>query len=113
MSNIDINFQTWDLQQRSYTTEDVLPTIKRVELIGKNKFAVATLDSQNKAFVVYIIALNISSHIDDKVYLSKSAQIDHLKIDKALTEVPNKYANTIIWHKFSSNFYSNYETNSS
>ncbi len=32
MNNADIDFQARDLQWRSYTTRDVLSTIKRVEL---------------------------------------------------------------------------------
>ncbi len=35
MSNADIDFQTQDLQWRSYITRDILSTIKRVELIEK------------------------------------------------------------------------------
>ncbi len=58
ISNADIDFQAWDLQCRSYTTREVLPTTRRVELIGKKEFAA---DPEHEAFVVYIAALSVDS----------------------------------------------------
>ncbi len=71
MSNIDINFEAWDLQWRSYITENVLLTTKRVELIGKKEFAVAAYNLEHKVFVVHVAAFSIDSN--DKVYPSKRA----------------------------------------
>ncbi len=59
MSNADVDFQTRDLQWRSYTTGKIFPTTKRVELIGKKEFAAAALDPEHEAFVVHVVALNI------------------------------------------------------
>ncbi len=89
MSNADVDFQARDLQWRSYTTGEVLPTIRQVELIGKKEFATATLDPEYEAFVVHVAALSVNS--GDKVYPSKRAQIAHLKVDEATTKVPSKY----------------------
>ncbi len=51
MSNADIDFQTRDLQWRSYIIGDVLPTTIQVELIGKKEFVAAALDSEHEAFI--------------------------------------------------------------
>ncbi len=77
------------MQWRSYTTGEVFPTTKRVELIGKKEFTAAALDSEYKVFIVYVAALNVDS--GDKVHPSRRAQIAHLKADEAPTKVPNKY----------------------
>lgn len=55
----------------------------------KKKFAIAVLDPENKAFVVYIVVLSINS--SDKMYPLRKAQIAYLKADKAATKVPSKY----------------------
>ncbi len=74
---------------RFYTTKDVLLTTRRVELIEKKEFTVAVLDSEDKAFVVYLAALSIES--SDEMHLSKTAQIAHLKVDEAPTKMPVEY----------------------
>ena len=60
-----------------------------MELIGKNKFAAAAFDPEDKAFVVYVAALSVN--LGDKVHASKKAQIAYLKVDQALTKVFGKY----------------------
>ncbi len=91
-SNADIDFQARDLQWRSYTTEEVLPTTRRVELIGKKEFAAAALDLNHHAFVVHVAALNISSDSGAEVHPLRRVQRAHLKADEAPTEVPSEYA---------------------
>ncbi len=90
MNNADIDFQAWNLQWRSYTTRDILPTIRQVELIKKEKFATIAFDPEYEAFVVYVAALSIYS--GDKIHPSTRAQIAHLKVDEAPTKVSSKYA---------------------
>ncbi len=89
MSNANVDFQARDLQWRSYTTREVLPTTKQVEQIGKKEFAVVALDPEYKAFVVHIAALNVD--LGDKVHPSRRTQIAHLKADKAPTKDPSEY----------------------
>ena len=89
MSNANVDFQARDLQWRSYTTGEVLPTTRQVELIGKKEFAIATLDPEHKAFVVHVAALNVDS--GDKVHSLRRAQIAHLKADEAPTKIPSEY----------------------
>ena len=93
MNNVDVDFQARNLQWRSYTTGDVFPTIRQVELIGKKKFIAATLNPEHKAFVIYVTTLSVDS--GDEVHPSKRAQIVHFKADKAPFEVPSEYADFI------------------
>ncbi len=51
-------------------------------------FVVAALDPEYKAFVVYIVALNIN--LDDKVYPLRRAQIVYLKVETS-TKVLSEY----------------------
>ncbi len=93
MSNADVDFQARDLQWRSYTTGEVFPTTRRVELIGKKEFAAASLDPKHEAFVVYVAILSVDS--GDEVHSSRRAQIAHLKADEAPTKVPSEYADFV------------------
>ncbi len=93
MGNADVDFQAWDLQWRSYITEEVLPTTRRVELIWRKKFVAAALDQEHEAFVVHAAALSVDS--GDEVHPSRRAQIAQLKADKAFTKVPRKYADFV------------------
>ncbi len=91
MSNADVDFQARDLQWRSYTTGEVLPTTRQVEPFEKKEFTTAALDSEHEAFVVHVATLSVNS--GDEVHPSKRTQIAHLKADEALIEVPSEYAN--------------------
>ncbi len=90
MSNTDVDFQAGDLQWRSYTTGDVLLTIKQVELIGKKEFVVAVLEPKHKTFIVHVVALSLDS--GNEVHPSKRIQIANLKMEKAPFKVPGEYA---------------------
>ncbi len=65
-------------------------TTRQVELIGKTEFTAVALNPEYEAFIVHIAALSINS--GDEVYLSKKAQIAHLKVDVAPSKVPSRYA---------------------
>ncbi len=45
---------------------------------------------EHKAFIIYVATLSVDS--DDEVHPSKKAQIAHLKVVKAPSKVPSKYA---------------------
>ena len=91
INNANVDFQARDLQWRSYTTGDVLLITRRVKLIGKKKFVVATFDLEHKAFVVYVAALSVDP--GDEVNPLRKTQIAHLKADKAPTKIASKYVN--------------------
>ncbi len=71
----------------------MLPTIRQVKLIGRKKFAIITFDLDYKAFIIYIIAINISFNLDVKVHLSKNAKIAYLNLNKILIDVFDNFAN--------------------
>ncbi len=71
----------------------MLLTTKKVKLIRKKRFVVIPLNLDYKAFVVYIVILNIS--FDTKIYLSKKVQIAYLKVDEVYTKTSSKYANFV------------------
>ena len=60
-SNADIQFAEKELTWRTYTTEDALPTTRRVELIDKKEFAKAALDENIEVFVVHVSSLSLGS----------------------------------------------------
>ena len=93
ISNVDVNFQAQDLQWRSYTTGDILPTTKRVELLGKKKFVTTALDSEHEVFIIHIAALSLNP--DDGVHPLRRAQIAYLKADEALIEVLSEYTDFV------------------
>ncbi len=71
MSNSDVDFQAQNLQWRSYTIGDILPTTRRVELIGKKEFAAVGLNLKHKAFGVHVAVLSVNS--GDEVHSSRRA----------------------------------------
>ncbi len=89
MSNVNIDFQVQDLQWRFYITRDILLNTRKVELIGKKEFITAALDPEYEIFVVHVATLIVDSN--DKVHLSKKAQIAHLKADETRTKVFSEY----------------------
>ncbi len=66
-------------------------TIRQVELIGKNEFAVVAIDPEHEAFMVHVAAFGVN--LGDEVHPSRRAQIAHLKADEAPSKVPSEYAN--------------------
>ena len=63
LSNADVQFVEKELTWRSYTTAEVLPTTKRVELINKKEFAKVALDEKSETFVVYVASFNLTPGI--------------------------------------------------
>ena len=62
-------------------------------LIVEKEFIAAAFNLNHKAFIVYIVILNINFR--KEIYPSQRAQIAYSKIDEVLTEVPNKYTNLV------------------
>ena len=71
INNVDVDFQARNLQWKSYTIGDILPTTGQVKLIRKKKFAAAVLDPEYKAFVVHVASLSVDS--GDEVHPSRRA----------------------------------------
>ena len=56
LSSVNVDFLRRELRWRTNTTKKALPTTRRVELVGKKKFAAATLDLESEIFVVHIVS---------------------------------------------------------
>ncbi len=93
ISNADIDFQARDLQWRSYTIGDILPTTRRFELIKKKEFETTALDPGHEAFVVHLATFSVNS--SDEMHPSRRAQIAHLKVDEAPSKLPGKYVDFV------------------
>ena len=94
LSGANVDFLDRELCWKTYTTKKALLTIWRVELIGKKKFAAASLNPEYETFVVYIVALNSVTSLSSfllNVYLFCKFWIVGLIAKKVLKKVPNKY----------------------
>ena len=88
LSSADINFLGRELRCKIYTTKKALPTIRRVELVGKKEFAVAVLDPESETFVVHVASPSFSPL---NVYSFCRPQIAGLIAKKAFIKVSAKY----------------------
>ena len=97
LSGADVNFLGRELRWSIYITKEALPTTRRIELVGKKEFAVATLDPESKTFIVYITLLSSdvspsSSPLELDVYSSRKSQVSGLIAKEVFTKVPAKYS---------------------
>lgn len=92
LSNVEVNFTNWELRWRFYNTAEILPITERVELIGKEEFAAATLDPEKEIFIVYVSALASSS---SNVHLFCQAWIAFLKVDETPIAILSRYADFV------------------
>ena len=95
LSNADVDFSGRDLRWRTYSTEEALPTTRRVELVGKKEFAAAALDPEHETYVVHVGSVRSdaspsSSPLD--VHPSRRPQISGLIAEEAPTKVPAEYS---------------------
>ena len=90
LSNVDVNFQAQNLQQKSYIIGNVFLTTWQIKLIGKKAFAAAIRNPKHKVFVIYIAALSVN--LGDEVQPAQNGQITYRKADKAFFKVLSKHA---------------------
>ena len=98
LSNEDVDFSVWELWWRTYTTKEVFPTIRYIELVGKIDFTAAAFDPKYKSFIVYISSLNSMPLIaflgstSLNVHSFQRSQISNLIANKTSTKISDKYA---------------------
>lgn len=90
LSNADVHFTDWELHWKSYSVFKALPTTCHVELINQKDFAAAALGKNNKAFIVYIASLAVSTKMT--IHSSQTASIISFIIDKALVTISLEYS---------------------
>ena len=96
LSGADVDFFGRELRWRTYTTEEALPTTRRVELVGKKEFAGAELDPEHETYVVHVgsvssVTSSSSFPLALNVHLSRRPQIAGLIAEEAPTKVPDEY----------------------
>ena len=97
LSDADIDFLDRELRWRTYTTEEALSTIKRVELVGNKEFAAIALDPESETFIVYVALFNSdaspnSSPLELNIHPSRRPQVSGLIAEEAHTKVSAKYS---------------------
>ena len=92
LSGADIDFSGRELRWRTYTTEEVPTTTRRVELIGKKEFAVAVLDPEHEIYVVHLALLSFTPLARLDVPPFWRPQISGLIAKEAPTKVSAKYS---------------------
>lgn len=90
LSNVQIDFNDWELRWKSYNSAEVLFTTCKVELVRKKEFTAAAFDPDGEAFVVHVTSIVNSDPI---MYLSHQAKIALLKADEAHIAILSKYTN--------------------
>ena len=68
-SSEKVDFPNRELWWRTYTTNKVFLTIRRIELVRKKEFAAVKLNPEYKTFVVYVTSFNSSLFV---VFLSST-----------------------------------------
>ena len=106
LNGADVDFLGWELRWRTYINKKALPTTRRVELVGKKKFAAVALNPESETFVVYVGSLssNIlpsSSPLKFDVHSFCRPQVSSLIAKEAPTKVLAEYSDFV--DVFSSN----------
>ena len=92
LSNTDIQFDTWNLTWRIYSTIEALPTTRQVELIDKHEFARAALNENFEIFVVHGAA---QEALELAIHPSRAPLLAVLQKNKALTKIPLEYVDYV------------------
>lgn len=86
LSNVDVKFGTRRLNWRGDVDVEVMPMVKRVELIEKHEFIKTALNKNSYIFVLHVALLK-----KNRVYFSKALLIVVLQQNKVLPEVLREY----------------------
>ena len=97
LSSADVDFLGRKLQWRTYTTEEALPTTRRVKLVGKKEFAAVALDPEYETYVVHVGSVSSnaspsSSSLKLNVHLFHRPQVSGLIVGKAPTKILVEYS---------------------
>ena len=100
LSDVDVDFSSRELWWKTYTIKKAFSTTKRIEVVGKKKFAAAALDPKYETYVVHVglvssVILPSSFPLELDVYTSCKPQISSLIAKKAPIKVSAKYLDFI------------------
>ena len=88
LSGADVDFLGREFRWRTYTTQEALPTTRRVKLVGKKEFAVAALDPEYETFIVHVASLSSTLLTDADVNPSCRPQLAGLILGETPTIFP-------------------------
>lgn len=93
-NNIDVMFNTRELNWKKYTIAKVMPTARSVDLMNKYQFIEASL---NKALTMFIVYMNV---LEDAMSIIKILRMTKrlfatIEQDKPLTEIAMKYTDIV------------------
>ena len=97
LSGADGDFLGRELRWRTYSTKEAFPTTRRVELVGKKKFAAAALDPEYETYVVHVKSARSdvspsSSPLKLDVYPFRRSQVSDLIAKETFTKVLAEYS---------------------
>ena len=92
LSGAGVAFLGRELWWKTYTTEETLPTTRRIELVDKKEFAAAALDPEHETYVVHVASFSSTPLASPNVHPFWRPQISGLIAEEALTKVPAKYS---------------------
>ena len=92
LSGVDVDFSGRELWWRTYTNEKVLPTTRRIKLVGKKEFAAAALNLEHETSIVHVASLSSNLLVTFNVHPSRRPRISGLIIEEALIEVLAEYS---------------------
>ena len=93
LSGANVDFSGRELRWRTYTTKEVLPTTRRVELVGKKEFAATALNLEYETYIVHVASLHSTLVASLNVHPSRVPQISCLIAEEAPTKVSAEYSN--------------------
>ena len=96
LSSTNINFLGWKLRWRTYTTDEVIPTVRRNKLVDKKEFAAAKLDPEHETYVVHVRLVSFdvlpsSSPLELDIHPFRRPQVSGLIVEEASTKVSHEY----------------------
>ena len=92
LSDADVDFSGQELRWKTYTTEEVLLTTRRIELVEKKEFASAALDPEHETYIIHIASLSSTPLASPNVQPSCKPQVSGLIAEEAPTKVLVKYS---------------------
>ena len=100
LSGADVDFLGRELRWRTYTTQEALPTTRRVELVGKKEFAAAALDPEYEAFVVHVASLSSTPLYAAETRASRQEDGGRSPEDRWITPGDPVFRSRASWERF-------------
>ena len=97
LSDADVDFLSWKLRWRIYTTKEALPTTQSIELVGKKEFTATALDPGHETHVVHVGSVGFAvlpsfSPLELDVYPFCRPQVSGLIVEEASIKIPAEYS---------------------